>query len=525
MTKRVTSRPLPDVKPVTPVARLDRTRYAGSPAQVPIEDVAAVVGMSKTFVRRALGASVTAVTADQVLELLDQDAYAETFVRRSQVLDYLFSPRPEVGPRGESVGLADRQEFELFEGDALDLIPRMAAGSVDCVVTSTPYWAMRVYKASHFVTWADGEVCPYGHEQTPEGFIRHTTELLYRLMPVLADHGSIWWNVMDTFNTRTQIRGNAAEALRAMQGHDRRAWAEHESRRYSAGHAYLKDGEQCQIPPQIAARASRLGYYVKSTITWAKPYTTPEPQNSRVSRSLEYVLHLSKHRTPRFSRDAYRQLPPTLGGRNTLLETDKLLVHRYVLVECGVDRRRLHLNVCFSLIVNGRRRGLVRGQHVLDHPQEHRRPQLRRGILEVGSVQSGDTLREAGRQRDRSGVLLALEERHELIGIQRRNRHDREPPAKCDAESEDPLRVLRVVGAQQAPVRPGVEGDLRDLAFLHCQTLDGRDSACRRADVPSQSDPRAIRRAQSAELDGVHREPGEQRAKDLVHVGAVRLVQ
>ncbi|MFS0703255.1 site-specific DNA-methyltransferase [Cellulomonas sp. 179-A 9B4 NHS] len=259
-----------------------------------------------------------------MLELLDQDAYAETFVRRSQVLDYLFSPRPEVGPRGESVGLADQQEFELFEGDALDLIPRMAAGSVDCVVTSTPYWAMRVYKASHFVTWADGEVCPYGHEQTPEGFIRHTTELLYKLMPVLADHGSIWWNVMDTFNTRTQIRGNAAEALRAMQGHDRRAWAEHESRRYSAGHAYLKDGEQCQIPPQIAARASRLGYYVKSTITWAKPYTTPEPQNSRVSRSLEYILHLSKHRTPRFSRDAYRQLPPTLGGRNTLLETDKL---------------------------------------------------------------------------------------------------------------------------------------------------------------------------------------------------------
>lgn len=323
MTHRPTPRPLPDVKPVTPVARLDRTRHVGSSAQVPIEDVAAVVGMSRTFVRRALGAPVTALTADQVLELLDQDAYAETFVRRSQVLDHLFSPRPE-DEDAETVSLTDGQSFELLEGDALDFIQRMPAASVDCVVTSTPYWAMRVYKASHFVSWADGEVCPYGHEQTPEGFVRHTTELLYRLMPVLADHGSIWWNVMDTFNTRTQIRGNAAEALRAMQGHDRRAWAEHESRRYSAGHAYLKDGEQCQIPAQIAARASRLGYYVKSTITWAKPYTTPEPQNSRVSRSLEYVLHLSKLRTPRFSRDAYRQLPPPLGGRNTLLETDKL---------------------------------------------------------------------------------------------------------------------------------------------------------------------------------------------------------
>ena len=157
----------------------------------------------------------------------------------------------------------------LLRGDALDLMPSMVHGSVDCVVTSTPYWAMRVYKASRFVTWADGEVCPYGQEQTPEGFVRHTTELLHRLMPILSPHGSVWWNVMDTFNTRTQIRGNAAEALRAMQGHDKRAWAEHESRRYSAGHAYLKDGKQCQIPAQIASRASRLGYYVKSTITWA----------------------------------------------------------------------------------------------------------------------------------------------------------------------------------------------------------------------------------------------------------------
>lgn len=292
-----------------------------------MELVGPAVGMSKTFIARVLGAKLAAVTADQVLELLDQDAYAETFVRRSQVLDYLLqaaAQQPATGSRNVDAADPAVAPVTLLQGDARDLMATLAPGSVDCVVTSTPYWAMRVYKASQFITWADGEVCPYGHEQTPEGFVRHTTELLHRLMPVLSAHGSVWWNVMDTFNTRTQIRGNAAEALRAMQGLDKRAWAEHESRRYSAGHSYLKDGEQCQIPAQIASRASRLGYYVKSTITWAKPYTTPEPQKSRVSRSLEYVLHLAKHRTPTFDREAYRQLPPALGGRNTLLETDKL---------------------------------------------------------------------------------------------------------------------------------------------------------------------------------------------------------
>lgn len=129
---------------------------------------------------------------------------------------------------------------------------------------------------------------------------------------------------MDTYNTRTQIRGNAAEALRAMQGKDDRAWADHESRRYSAGHSFLKDGEQALIPMQVADRASRLGYYVKSVVTWAKTSNLPEPQNSRVSRALEYVLHLSTARAPKFDKAAYRRVSPALGGRNIGWESDKL---------------------------------------------------------------------------------------------------------------------------------------------------------------------------------------------------------
>ena len=158
-------------------------------------------------------------------------------------------------------------------------------------VTSTPYWGLRIYEDSQSFAWADGDVCAYGHEQTPEAFARHSVELLLAVARVLTPDGSIFWNVMDSFNTRTQIRGNAAEALRAMQGKDDRAWADHAARRYSAGHAYLKDGEQCLVPQLIAERASRAGLYVKTMITWAKRASMPEPQNSRVSRNLEYVIH------------------------------------------------------------------------------------------------------------------------------------------------------------------------------------------------------------------------------------------
>ncbi len=155
--------------------------------------------------------------------------------------------------------------------------------------------------------------------------MRHTTEILHSLSRVLTQDGSIWWNVMDTFNTRTQIRGSAVEALRAMQGGENyKVWSEHEYRRYSAGHAYLKDGEQVGIPAMIAQRASRLGLFVKSTITWAKTATLPEPQKSRVSRQLEYVIHITKQRSPKFDKDAYSRLSAAMGGRNQLLETAKL---------------------------------------------------------------------------------------------------------------------------------------------------------------------------------------------------------
>ena len=84
---------------------------------------------------------------------------------------------------------------------------------------------MRVYGGMKDSVWADGEVCPFGLEQTSEGFVRHSVAVLCRLKSKIVEDGSIWWDVEDTFNTRTQIRANAAEALHAMQGKDKKRWS------------------------------------------------------------------------------------------------------------------------------------------------------------------------------------------------------------------------------------------------------------------------------------------------------------
>lgn len=309
-----------DIHPTTPIATLRRdfsSKELNSTFEIGL--VSAVVGMSLPYIRKAVGCRNGHVTLADVLYLLDLDCFSETFVARSQVPEFLLNYEEW---HGKQLKLPKR--FEVVQGCAKLLIPSLPAESIQCVVTSTPYWGTRLYNDSFMVEWADGEVCPFGNEQTPEGFIRHTIELLFLLKPALTKTGSVWWNLMDTYNTRTQIRENAAETLRAMRGEDSRGWGDYDCRRYSAGHSFLKDGEQCLIPSRVAERAARIGYFVKSVITWKKLGSMPEPQNTRVTRELEYIIHLAVDRAPLFNKSAYLQLPSELGGRNSQFESEKI---------------------------------------------------------------------------------------------------------------------------------------------------------------------------------------------------------
>jgi hypothetical protein len=117
---------------------------------------------------------------------------------------------------------------------------------------------------------------------------------------------------MDTYNTRTPIRGNARERLDAMGevAGSRKGWTEHDACRHSAGHMYLEDAELSSIPPRIAERVSRIGYKLKSFITWRKHGPMPEAVRSRVSRQAEYLLHLKVGRTPFFDKGAWQATGP-----------------------------------------------------------------------------------------------------------------------------------------------------------------------------------------------------------------------
>ncbi len=79
-----------------------------------------------------------------------------------------------------------------------------------------------------------------------------------------------------------------------------------------------------------------MGYYIKSTISWCKSASLPEPQKSRVSRNIEYIIHLTKTRAPFFDKEQFRLLDPKLGGKQPL-EPDKLSDFWYLPTSSGRD--------------------------------------------------------------------------------------------------------------------------------------------------------------------------------------------
>lgn len=207
-------------------------------------------------------------------------------------------------------------------GHVLDVTRTMPDELVQCVVTSPPFWGQRVYADEVPVVWADGSSSTFGRERFPEDYVRHTAEILNELARVLKPRGTIWWNLGDTYMTRTIMRTSSSDRVRHYGG-SRTKWAGHPDRRSSAGHPFLKDKDLALIPFRVALVAQQTGLWVRSIIVWSKQPEVepslpsngsvskrthvPEPVDDRPVTGHEYVLLMSKN-------DVYDYYPPAKDG-------------------------------------------------------------------------------------------------------------------------------------------------------------------------------------------------------------------
>jgi hypothetical protein len=107
-------------------------------------------------------------------------------------------------------------QITLWHGGALDALRGMPDGSVDCCVTSPPYYFIRDY----------GVPGQYGLEPTPSEYVANITAVMAECLRVLADDGTLWLNVDDVHSQRKAVRRSShQEGLHGRRG-ERPSWRE-----------------------------------------------------------------------------------------------------------------------------------------------------------------------------------------------------------------------------------------------------------------------------------------------------------
>ena len=176
--------------------------------------------------------------------------------------------------------------WEVIEGDCLEVLRGLPDGSVDCCITSPPYWGLRDYGV-------DGQL---GLEQTPEEYVAGLVAVFGEVRRVLAAHGTVWLNLGDSY-----------AANRSYQVPDSKHIDVGNSMSMSANDIGLKPKDLVGIPWRVAFALQADGWYLRSDIIWAKPNPMPESVTDRPTKAHEYVFLLAKQARYYYDADAVKE--------------------------------------------------------------------------------------------------------------------------------------------------------------------------------------------------------------------------
>lgn len=179
----------------------------------------------------------------------------------------------------------------IFEGDALSILRRLPDESVQCAVTSPPYWGLRDYNSADQI----------GLEPTLPQFLNRLTAVFREVRRVLKADGVLWLNIGDGYTSGNR-RWRAPDKKNPARAMDVRPDTPDG----------LKPKDLMGIPWRLAFALQDDGWYLRSDIIWNKPNAMPESVKDRPTRSHEYVFMLSKSERYYYNNDAIRDP----NGRN-----------------------------------------------------------------------------------------------------------------------------------------------------------------------------------------------------------------
>jgi DNA modification methylase len=181
----------------------------------------------------------------------------------------------------------------IYCGDALTILRELPNDSIQCCITSPPYWGLRDYGI-------EGQL---GLEKTPEEYVAKLVEIFREVRRVTRDDGTLWLNLGDSYTDgstakRQQSKNPGVGANRPeAQGNGMR-------RPPIDG---LLPKNLVGIPWRVAFALQADGWYLRSDIIWAKPNPMPESVTDRPTKSHEYVFLFSKSQKYYYDADAIKE--------------------------------------------------------------------------------------------------------------------------------------------------------------------------------------------------------------------------
>ena len=191
--------------------------------------------------------------------------------------------------------------FELHIGDCVESMKQMDDQSVNCCVTSPPYFGLRDYGV-------DGQI---GLENTPDAYVARLVEVFREVRRVLRDDGTLWLNMGDSY-ARTGGTDRKVSAS-AQVGSTRNTLDQMGDRTSNASAIGLKAKDLIGVPWMLAFALRADGWYLRQDIVWRKPNPMPESVNDRCTKAHEYVFLLSKKPKYYFDSEAIKE--DAVGGQ------------------------------------------------------------------------------------------------------------------------------------------------------------------------------------------------------------------
>ena len=159
--------------------------------------------------------------------------------------------------------------------------------SVNCCITSPPYYSLRDYGN-------DGQI---GLEPTLAEYIDKLVDVFREVRRVLRDDGTVWLNVGDSYN------GTGGSGGDYNKGGLREGQPKYKGKNDTA----FKRKDLMLVPHRLAIALQDDGWYVRQDIVWSKPNPMPEPAKDRCVKAHEYIFLLSKQPKYYFDYEAIQE--------------------------------------------------------------------------------------------------------------------------------------------------------------------------------------------------------------------------